>query len=167
MLLKLSSWFMIMVSIFSFWEFSSFFFCSWRCFQFLLSLVLSWQPLEYAVAPHQPHPQHQQSHHQSLSLRVSKRSDRIFTCILLCPFPVTSFAIKHFSMQCLNSWTWLHTKRLYLTCCIWLHYFVVEEYFTHNYYEPEIHVFRKTFHFCRHLSILGDYLSHSHQQKNV
>ena len=131
MLLKLSSWFMIMVSIFSFWEFSSFFFCSWRCFQFLLSLVLSWQPLEYAVAPHQPHPQHQQSHHQSLSFRVSKRSDRIFTCILLCPFPVTSFAIKHFSMQCLNSWTWLHTKRLYLTCCIWLHYFVVEEYFTH------------------------------------
>lgn len=97
MLLKLSSWFMIMVSIFSFWEFSSFFFCSWRCFQFLLSLVLSWQPLEYAVAPHQPHPQHQQSHHQSLSFRVSKRSDRIFTYILLCPCPVTSFAIKHFS----------------------------------------------------------------------
>ena len=157
MLLKLSSWFMIMVSIFSFWEFSSFFFCSWRYFQFLLSLVLSWQPLEYAVAPHQPHPQHQQSHHQSLSFRVSKRSDRIFTCILLCPCPVTSFAIKHFSMQCLNSWTWLLLYMITLLCGGRVL----------TYYEPEIHVFRKTFHFCRHLSILGDYLSHSHQQKNV
>lgn len=158
MLLKLSSWFMIMVSIFSFWEFSSFFFCSWRCFQFLLSLVLSWQPLEYAVAPHQPHPQHQQSHHQSLSFRVSKRSDRIFTCILLCPCPVTSFAIKHFSMQCLNSWTWLLLYMITLLCGGRVFY---SHIMNQKYTYLEKHSI-----FVVILSILGDYLSHSHQQKN-